>query len=289
MTQNVNMGGAALQLQKFDLKTLVYDDQGDFLNPRIAMIAKSGSGKSWVIRSIMYYLKDIPGGTVIAPTDKLTKFYNDFIPPAFTHHEYESSIIPRVLSRQKKMLAMNEQRIKDGKKTVDPRGFLIMDDCMSAKNLWLKDPNVLSIFNEGRHFKLTFILAMQYSLGIQPELRSNFDFIFLLGEDMTSNIKRLYDHYAGQFPKFDIFNQVFQQVTADYGCMVINNRVRSMDITKKVFWYRASKTPEFMVGIPKTIKWNHNNFDEEYDKREPILDLNSFSSKRKMNINVKLV
>ena len=60
---------------------------------------------------------------------------------------------------------------------------------MSSKHLWLKDPNMLAIFNEGRHYQLTFILSMQYSLGIQPELRSNFDFVFLLGEDFINNRK----------------------------------------------------------------------------------------------------
>ena len=89
---------------------------------------------------------------------------------------------------------------------------------MSSKHLWLKDPNMLVIFNEGRHYQLTFILTMQYCLGIQPELRSNFDYIFLLGEDFISNRKRLYEHYAGMYPSFDIFQQVFNEITADYGC-----------------------------------------------------------------------
>jgi hypothetical protein len=283
------MNADALQLQQFDMKTLIYNEEGKFLNPRIAMIAKSGSGKSWVVRDIMYHIKDIPCGTVIAPTDRMTKFYNEFVPPSFTHHEYVETIIPKVLKRQKNMLSLNEERKKQGKKTVDPRTFLIMDDCMSSKHLWLKDPNILSIFNEGRHYQLTFILTMQYSLGIQPELRSNFDFIFLLGEDMYSNRKRLYEHYAGMFPTRDIFDQVFLQITENYGCMVINNRIRSTDIRKKVFWYRAQKTPEFTIGIPKYIKWNEKNFDENYDKKETVLDLNTFCSRRKANITVKLI
>lgn len=71
--------------------------------------------------------------------------------------------------------------------------------------------------------------------------------------------------------------------------MVINNRVRSTDITKKVFWYKAKKTPPFMVGIPKYIEWNKKHFDQDYDKKEPVLDLNTFCSKRRANITVKLV
>ena len=278
-----------LNLDKFDMNTLVYNDEGKFLNPRIAMIAKSGSGKSWIVRDIMYHIRDIPCGAVIAPTDRMTKFYNDFIPESFTHHEYTESIISNVLSRQRKILSHNDDRVIKGHVPLDPRTFLIMDDCMSSKHLWLKDPNILSIFNEGRHYQLTFILTMQYSLGIQPELRSNFDFIFLLGEDMFSNRKRLFEHYAGMFPTRDIFDQVFLQVTENYGCMVINNRIRSVDIRKKVFWYRAEKTPEFTIGIPKYIEWSHQHFDKDYDKKEQLLDLNSFYTRRKTNIMVKLV
>jgi ABC-type glutathione transport system ATPase component len=108
-----NIGGQTLQLEKFDLKKLVVNDSGEFVNPRIAMIAKSGSGKSWVIREILYYLSKtrIPCGTVIAPTDKMTKFYDDIIPATYIHHEYKEEIIPKVMERQTKMLAKNERRI----------------------------------------------------------------------------------------------------------------------------------------------------------------------------------
>jgi len=291
MHKQNNKEGIA-RFKKFDMNSLVYNDEGKHLNPRIAMIAKSGSGKSVVVREIMHHIRDIPGGTVIAPTDKMTGFYNEFVPPVYTHHEYNENIIPRVLKRQKLMLAQNEERAKRKQKLIDPRGYLIMDDCMSSKHLWLKDPNILTIFNEGRHYQLTFILTMQYSLGIQPELRSNFDFIFLLGEDIGSNRIRLYQHYAGMFDSQDAFNQVFLQMTENYGCMVINNRVRSLNLEDKVFWYRADpkKTPHFVVGIPKCIQWNKQHFDPEYDKREQLLDWSTFGAKKKnQRIKVKLV
>ena len=252
---------------------------------------RSGSGKSWVIREILYYLNKthIPCGTVIAPTDKMTKFFDDIVPASYIHHEYKEDIIPKVLHRQKIIIDKNEQRKKEGKKIIDPRAFLVMDDCMSSKHLWLKDPNVLSIFNEGRHFQLTFILAMQYCIGIQPELRNNFDFIFLLGEDTYSSRKKIYEHYAGIFPKFDIFDQVFSQVTDNYGCMVLDNRIRSADIQKKVFWFKSRETPDFKIGIPRALKYHQINFDPEHDKKSPLLDLNSMiSSKRRQVVKVKL-
>ena len=41
------------------------------------------------------------------------------------------------------------------------------------------------------------------------------------------------------------FNKYFMEVTDNYGKLVIDNRVHSKDITKKVFWYKAKETPEF--------------------------------------------
>ena len=76
MSKNLNVPGFNLQLNKFDMNSLIYNDKGEFLNPKIALIAKSGGGKSWVVRDIMYHLKEIPCGAVIAPTDKMTGFFN---------------------------------------------------------------------------------------------------------------------------------------------------------------------------------------------------------------------
>jgi hypothetical protein len=281
--------GSVLELDRFDMANLAYDQNKDFKNPRIAVIAKSGSGKSWVVRDILYYLHDVPCGAIIAPTDKMTQFYDSIFPPSFIHHEYKENIIPRVLQRQRMILEKNEKRKKKHKKPVDPRSILLMDDCMSSKHLWLKDPNMLAIFNEGRHYQITFILTMQYCLGIQPELRSNFDYIFMLGEDFVNNRKKLYEHYAGMFPSRDIFEQVFMQVTDNYGCMVIDNRLRSNDLKKKVFWYKAKNRKDFSVGSRKFNKFHKKYFDKNYGNRQKVLDMSTFISgtKRRKNIIVR--
>ena len=66
-----------------------------------------------------------------------------------------------------------------GKKLKDDRVLLVMDDCMSDKN-WVKDPNILELFFNGRHYHISFMLTMQYSKGLPPEMRGNLDYIFLL-------------------------------------------------------------------------------------------------------------
>ncbi len=288
---DVDIPGQTLKLDEFKIESLIRDDNGDYIHPRIVMIAPSGSGKSWIVRNILHEMKDIPCGAVIAPTDKMNKFYDDFMPSSFIHHEYKSEIIPKILSRQKKILEKNEHREKEGKKTIDPRMYLVMDDCMATKHLWIKDPNVLEIMNQGRHFKLTYILTMQYCLGIQPELRTQFNYIFLLGEDNAASRRKLWEHWAGVFPKFDLFEQVFLQVTNNYGCMVINNRIKTTDLTKKVFWFKAKKVRDFKIGIPKFLKFHQENYDPDYqNQKNQLFDVLSYGKKKtSSNIVVKLI
>jgi hypothetical protein len=287
---DIDIPGQTLKLEEFDIKTLIKDQDGEYIHPRIVMIAPSGSGKSWIVRNILHEMRDIPCGSIIAPTDKMNKFYDDFMPASFIHHEYKPEIIPNILGRQGKILEKNEQRLIAGKKPIDPRSFLVMDDCMADKDKWIKDPKMLEIMNQGRHFKLTYILTMQYCLGIQPELRTQFNFVFLLGDDNAASRKKIHEHWAGVFPKRDLFEQVFLQVTSDYGCMVINNRIKTTDLTKKVFWFKAKKVPDFKIGSIKYLKFHDDRYDPEHMQKQQLFDILTFGcNKKKSNIIVKLV
>ena len=64
---------------------------------------------------------------------------------------------------------------------------------------WIRDQNIRSLFMNGRHYKILFIITMQYALGVPPSLRTNIDYVFILRENYVSNRKRLYEHYVGMF------------------------------------------------------------------------------------------
>jgi hypothetical protein len=278
-TKNVKFGTSHLAIKRFEITDICE-------HATIGMIAKRASGKSYLTREIMYHKKSIPAAIAISRTEKLNKFYSDFIPDSYIYSEYDSDILSKIYERQSIMNEENKIRKDKGKPEKDDRVMIIMDDCMSSKGTWLKDPNILELFFNGRHHHLSFILTMQFSLGIPPELRSNFDYIFLLAEDITSNRKRLYDHYAGMFPTFDIFQQVFSEITADYGCMVINNRIHSTNITDKVFWYKAKPVPDFSIGSNKYKSFHKSSYDKEWDKRLNIFDPSLALSKKRNSIRL---
>ena len=228
--------GINLKLKKFDINRIKDDSV-------VVLIGKRNTGKSFLTKNILYNNRTIPVGTVISGTEGANHFYSEIVPPVFIHEEFSPAIINNVLKRQKIVM----KKINTGQNQIDPRSFLILDDCL-YDNSWQKDKNIRSCFMNGRHYKLMFILTMQFSLGIPPNLRTNVDYVFILRENIWSNRKRLYDHYAGMFPTFEMFCQVMDQCTENYECLVINNNAKSNKLEDQVFWYKADDHADFKLG-----------------------------------------
>ena len=261
---------ADIRLRKFDMKTLKAGSV-------VVLIGKRETGKSFLVRDILYHNKDMPIGTIISGTEGANSFYSHMVPSIYIYGEYEPQIIDNVIKRQvlvrkemKKEVAMR------GRTNIDPRAFLILDDCLYDAS-WTKDKNVRSLFMNGRHYNETFIITMQYCMGIPPSLRTNVDFVFILRENLINNRKKLYEQYAGMFPSFDIFCQVMDQCTENYECIVIHNNAKSNKLEDQVFWYKASDHEDFRVGAAEYWEYHTRNNDEqdeddhyqEFDTRDP--------------------
>jgi len=222
----------------------------------VVLIGKRETGKSFLCKDILYHHSNIPVGQVISGTEAANEFYSQMVPKLFIHEEYQPPIIHNILKRQRMMLDKWKAN-----KSIDPRAFLVLDDCL-YDNSWTKDKNVRSLFMNGRHFKILFIITMQYALGIPPNLRTNIDYIFILRENYMSNRKRLYEHYAGMFPNFEMFCQVMDQCTENFECLVIHNNAKSNKLTDQVFWYKADPHDEVRLGSKEYWEFSENKYQE---------------------------
>jgi len=278
--------GDKLPIPEFSL-TEMCDD------PSILMIAKRGSGKSWVTKAILAKFHRIPVGAIISPTEKDNPFFSEFFPDTYIYYKYESSIIKKILIRQKMILKKAREKKEQGK-YIDPRAVIVMDDCLADKGSWARDPPIMDLLFNGRHRKITYILTMQYPLGIKPELRSNFDYVFLLAEDYISNMKKLYDHYAGMFPDFNSFREVFRQLTSDFGAMVIKNRGARANLFDKIAFYKAPNLEHIDIkfGCNQFRTYHKKNYREDWEEQQDKVDYDEylFDKKRsRSRISVKKV
>ena len=255
------MSGSKLRLRKFDIKSIKSDKV-------VVFIGKRETGKSFLVKDMLYYHKDLPLGTVISGTESANTFYGNMIPSLFIHDAFTPQVVANAVKRQRMVIKkINKDKAQFGSSNIDPRAFLILDDCLYDQS-WVRDENIRNLFMNGRHFKMLFIITMQYALGVPPNLRTNIDYVFILRENLQNNRKRLYEHYAGMFPTFDIFCQVMDACTEDFHCLVINNNAKSNKLEDQVFWYKADPHSEFKIGAEEFWKHHNNNYNEGYDSEE---------------------
>lgn len=268
-----------LRLKKFDMTKIKHDKV-------VVLIGKRETGKSFLVKDLLWHHQGLPCGTVISGTEGANQFYSKVVPPMFIHEEYSPLIIANVLKRQKLLAKKIANDLNTrGSTSVDPRNFLILDDCLYDTR-WIRDPNIRYLFMNGRHVHTMFIITMQYAIGIPPNLRTNIDYVFILRENYISNRRKLYEQFAGMFPDFDSFCQVMNQCTENYECLVIDNNAKSNKLEDQVFWYKAAPRQDFRLCNPEFWIQSANFSLDDADRDEDFDPGAQPGSRRKYLLNV---
>ena len=117
----------SLELRKFDMKNISFKPD-ESKGPVIVLIGRRDTGKSFLVRDLLYYQQSIPIGTVISGTESANNFYGEMIPKMFIHHEYKNQIIENVVKRQQVVMKnVQNEKMKYGGSQIDPRSFLFVD------------------------------------------------------------------------------------------------------------------------------------------------------------------
>ena len=238
-----------LQLKKFSMINTPEDAVCIFIGRR-------RTGKSTLVRDLLFHHKTLPLGTVISGTEESNDFYKKIVPPLFIHGAYSPVIIQNYVNRQKLIMQkIMKEQAERGQSRIDPRSFLILDDCL-YDDTWIRDLNIRYLFLNGRWVKVFFLITMQYPLGVPPILRTNVDYVLILREPYMSNRRRIFENYGSAFPSFEFFCQVMDQCTQNYECLVISNNTQSNKIEDIIFWYKAELHGDFRIGAPEF--WSHS-------------------------------
>ena len=106
-------------------------------------------------------------GTVISGTEAANTFYGHMVPSLFIHDAFTPQVVANAVKRQRMVIKkINKDKAQFGSSNIDPRAFLILDDCLYDQG-WVRDENIRNLFMNGRHFKMLFIITMHvYALGV---------------------------------------------------------------------------------------------------------------------------
>jgi hypothetical protein len=246
-----------IQIRKFDPTTI---------DPcRICVfIGRRATGKSSLVTDILYQMRKIPMGVVMSGTEESNEHYKEYVPDSFIYGQFEPAVVEKVITHQQQAIKKLKPEQKEDFKNPDHSVFMLLDDCM-FDNKWTRDKNMRCIFMNGRHYRIFFMLTLQYCMDLPPSLRGQIDYVFVLRDNIIENKQKLYKHFFGVFPTFDSFNEVMTQCTENYECLVLNNRSTSNKIEDVVFWYKAKLNRKFRMGSPALGEHHKRNYNKDHD------------------------
>lgn len=240
----------------------------------IVMVGARGTGKSTLIEDLMRKCKNVPRGLIITGTRAAADNFSKFFPKICILDAKNPGLLDRIndiIKEQQKYV----KKIKKGDTTTDYSMFILFDDCGYDKKL-VNNITMNELFMNGRHYKIMIIMAIQFAKSIPPSIRINVDYLFVMREPGISPRKKLFEEYAGIAKKFDIFCEIMDKCTTDYGCLVIDKTVQANDITDALFYYKANidKSP-FRVGMPQLWEYQDKYYkssdDEDSDDEDSIV------------------
>lgn len=166
---------------------------------KILIIGNNCPSKYFMINEMISHLTIDQNGIVISTDD--THLYNNI------NSKFEKTIISELIN-------LRYYKVN----------ILPLDNCS------VKDVNTL-IYHSRTDYKISFILSTVQPLALNPSERHNFDLVILL-EQPKHSLKHIYNNYAGYFPSYEQFDELFTKITSSNGCMIVNNG------KKRVYWYR---------------------------------------------------
>lgn len=245
-------------------------------------IGRRNTGKSVLVTDILYHMRKIPMGVVMSGTEESNEHYKEYVPDSFIYGQYEPDVIEKIITHQQ--VVIKKCKTPEEKENTDNSVFMLLDDCM-FDNKWTRDKNMRCIFMNGRHYRIFFMLTLQYCMDLPPSLRGQIDYVFILRDNILENKQKLYKHFFGIFPNFDSFNEVLTQCTENYECLVLNNRTTSNKIEDVVFWYKAKLGRKFKMGSPSLWEHHRRNYNKNHDLPQET-DTKDLKKKSKINVTV---
>lgn len=231
-------------------------------NAKILVIGRIGCGSTSIMKNLArhYIDKEHYNSTyIISENIEWENFYPEKLPCVISNYDHNDDYIENIWNKQKekiKRIGYNSHKL-----------LLIIDTYRTYK-----DKNVLiDILMNARHYNVTIIIGMYQSV-LNPVLRSTFDLIFLCVESSISNMKRIYEHYGGMFPTFDMFRETMNSLTKDYSTMVIqqHNYNSALTTTKELVehsccWFKAKRYKQLNI--------------RDWDKMQKVLNTHPLWSK----------
>lgn len=264
-----------LKLKRFDPYTMPD-------NASCVILAESGGGKTTLGVDLMHTKRHLPAWSLFSTSEGCSQRLSQTIPATYTYTTLNHAALTKIYnSQQRRMIKYTRKRsvaerrmIPDDELTITDRFVknpcigTYFEDCFNDKKVFNK-PIVQDLFKNGRHRMIFSILPCQYVMDIPQACRPQVKYWFILREDRPKIRRKIFDEVGGACKTWELFNEIMDQCTNDFGCIVIDNLSKSPNIEDRVFCYRAKLHKAFRVGCRRYWKFHKKNYNGGAKARDP--------------------
>jgi hypothetical protein len=191
-------------------------------------VGKKQTGKSTLVKDILYHHPNITRGFVASSTEDLVPFYSLMSPtPQLEtgHHDSEGKLrwLCNFLNSQQ------EENKSNNTLTINPSYVVIEDYAKEYLDHYVTKIN--------SKLNTLLIMTAQHPTELTELVYSNADYIFLFPSFMLSYNDELFRKCSLSVQP-NIFKEILNCLDG-YQCLVIDNTVKSNKFEERVFWYQS--------------------------------------------------
>lgn len=267
--------------------------------PTILLVGSKRTGKTTLIRDLMYYFKRIPAGVIMTGSLTSANAFAEFFPKSCIFNHIDEAMEKRLESIIRRQNKLVRQETKDKEKFLklqekkpkskrlpyqhtDYSSLMLFDDC-GYDTKFARKQTISQLFFNGRHYKILLIMAIQYCKSVPPALRNNADYVFIMKEKSIKERKKIHEEWCGMMTSKE-FTRIMDVCTDNFGCLVIDNTVSSNKIEDQVFFYKARFPPrKYKVGTKELWDYHNKtyNSDSSDDEEKSTTSTGKLSLKNK--------
>lgn len=201
----------------------------------IAIIGKDNLMRACVVNNIVLTItKPQNMTTIIISSEQNANSYQNIFPDAKI--ELDICCIEDILLRQLVLINHYKTDIKEFIHNSLPCLCVVLDDFLFSDSNILKN---CKAFNEllcnTQQYCITLVIVTQHN--IPTNIKVGLNYVLLCPENNESDKKSLYENYVGVLPNSKTFDDVFNKITSDCSCIVMDYTNNTFELSKSLYWY----------------------------------------------------
>lgn len=177
-------------------------------------IARSNSGKSHLMKSILYTLarEDRFSWVLVFSTTKFNNEWVSIVGDKNVTDQFDTVYLQDLLAKQGELILKGKAK----------PGLIILDDMVGTAS-WNADV-ITKIATTARHYNISCWISSQWYFKLSTVLRSNVNYMYVLNSVSEKLARSIFEEFpCDRFRKWRDLQDYANKATIDFGCMMIDN------------------------------------------------------------------